>query len=183
LWARIAGKREQHVPLLNRSRDKFDDRRTRSRNAAPENSTFPPLVVAQRRRGLNDAELKRSVTENVAQIINTIDLQSCADLQPFDYVRKSIINYGVYDLSSMTGEGERVALIEQNLLAAIICYEPRIVRETIEVKRLEASDEVSQKLQLVVRADIKSHPIDVEIDLVADVDFSLSKVSLTRTSI
>lgn len=137
-------------------------------------------MIAQRRRGLDDAELKRSVMDNVSRIISTIDLQSCADLTPFDYVRKSILNFGVYDISSMTGEGERVALIEQNLMAAIICYEPRLVRETIEVKRLETFDDVSQKLQLVVRADIKSHPIDVEIELVADVDFSLSKFSLTK---
>lgn len=178
----MPGQREHQLPLLNRFRENFDEQRARRRNGHGDDPVSPPVMVAQRRRGLDENELKRSVTENVAQIISTIDLQSCEDLQPFDFVRKSILNYGVYDISSMTGEGERVALIEQNLIAAMVCYEPRIVRETIEVKRLEAFDEVAQKLQLTVRADIKSHPIDVEIELVADVDFSLSKVAVSRAS-
>lgn len=178
----MPGHPEQQVPLLNRFRENFEEQRTRRRSSPDGSASEPTVIVAQRRRGLDEAELKRSVSENVAYIINTIDLQSCTDLRPFDHVRKSILNYGVYDISSMTGEGERVALIEQNIVAAMVCYEPRIVRETIEVKRLEAFDDVAQKLQLTVRADIKSHPIDVEIELVADVDFSLSKVAVRKTA-
>jgi type VI secretion system protein ImpF len=176
----MLGNQGQQLPLLNRFQENFEERRTRSPNWVSEGVPAVAVMVAQRRRGLDDAELKRSVMDNVARIISTVDLQSCTDLAPFEYVRKSILNFGVYDISSMTGEGERVALIEQNLLAAIICYEPRLVRETIEVNRLETFDDVSQKLQLIVRADIKAHPNDVQIELVADVDFSLSKFALTQ---
>jgi type VI secretion system protein ImpF len=180
VWQMAAENRYQ-LSLFQRFQENFEEKTNQQKGEAAA-AVGPEMLVAQRRRSLDEAELRRSIAENVGHIVNTIDLQSALDVSPYSYVRKSILNFGLYDFHGLASEGQRTALIEQNVTAAVMYYEPRIVGGTIRVERRDLVDDVSQRLELALRADVKAHPVDFEIELTAEVDLSSGKIQVTKGS-
>jgi type VI secretion system protein ImpF len=120
--------------------------------------------------------------DDLVSIISTIDLQSSVDLTGLDNAKRSIINYGLYDIMHLTGEDAGTAEIEQNIVAAILCFEPRISKSTIVVERKAHINEVDQRLVLSIYAEISNRPMDVPIDFVAEIDFGSGKIELRQSS-
>lgn len=132
------------------------------------------------RRGLTEAEVRASVTENLVNIVNTIDMQSSEDITDLSYVSRSILNYGIYDLTHLTSNDAAPEEIERNIVSAIVQYEPRIRRDSVDVRHILEFNETSQKLKLSISAEISFHPLDVPIDIVTEVDLSSSKVAIVK---
>jgi type VI secretion system protein ImpF len=59
-------------------------------------------------------------------------------------------------------------------------FEPRLLRDTIRVKRDEAVDADELKLRFVVRADLSCQPLNVPIEFVADVEVDTGKIVINR---
>lgn len=183
MWRQMAAESRYQLSLFQKFQENFEEKTDQKKQeAAAIAAVGPEMLVVQRRRSLDEAELKRSIAENVAHIVNTIDLQSALDVSSYSYVRKSILNFGLYDFHGLASEGQKTALIEQNVTAAVMYYEPRIIRETIRLERRDVFDDVSQRLELSLRADVKAHPADFEIELTAEVDLSSGKIQITKGS-
>src|SRR5699024_7643017 len=60
--------------------------------------------TGERRRSLSDAALKALLAEDLAALLNTIDLESAAPelIGDLPHVRASILNYGLTDLADRT---------------------------------------------------------------------------------
>jgi type VI secretion system protein ImpF len=133
-----------------------------------------------RRRGGDEALLKENLALDLMSLVNTIDLGSSIDLGGFDYVGRSILNYGLSDIAHLTSEEADVSDIGRNLTAALAAHEPRLIRETLAVERLDGFDEVNQRIRFNVTAEMSCRPFDVPIEFVAEVDVGSGKVLLTR---
>ncbi len=177
----MAGEVRYRQSLFQKFKENFEDKVDQQRNEVVQ-STVPNALVAHRRRGLDEAELMKSISENIGHIVNTIDLQSSLDLSPYPFVRKSILNFGLYDFHGLGSEGNKAALVEQNVAAAVMFYEPRIVKDTVHMERNELSDDISQRLEMILTGDVKSDPVDLEIELKAEMDLSSGKIHISRGS-
>ncbi|MCY0095188.1 GPW/gp25 family protein [Hoeflea ulvae] len=135
-----------------------------------------------RRKGLSETEVRQQVMDSLIDVVNTIDLQSSVDLTGLDYASKSILNYGLYDISHLTSEDMSLATLEQNVVAALLCYEPRINKETLRVRRDTQFNDVDQKLRLSIYAEVSFLNLEVPIEFVAEIDIGASKVSLLKAS-
>lgn len=132
------------------------------------------------RRGADEAGLRKDLVIDLLSLLNTVDLGSSVDLDGLDYVQKSIVNFGLYDIAHLTSEEMGVEQISQDLMAALAHYEPRLLEETLSVDRDIDFDDVNQKVRFIVSAEMHCAPLDVPVEFVADVDTSTGKVNLSK---
>ncbi|HEU4463229.1 MAG TPA: aminotransferase class IV, partial [Solirubrobacterales bacterium] len=57
--------------------------------------------IAQR-RGADEAVLKRNLAVDLLALVNTIDLSSAVDLDDFEHVGRSVLNFGLRDVAHLT---------------------------------------------------------------------------------
>lgn len=133
-----------------------------------------------KRRGADEGALKRNLALDLMALVNTIDLGSAVELDDLDYVSRSVLNFGLYDVAHLTSEEMGVEEIARNLSAALLQYEPRLNAQTLSVERQTTFDDVNQRIRFTVSAEMACKPLDVPIEFIAEVDVSGGKVQLTR---
>ncbi|MAQ47028.1 MAG: hypothetical protein CL813_05390 [Confluentimicrobium sp.] len=137
---------------------------------------------ALRRRGANEAQLRRNLEIDLVQLANTINLEACEDLDDYEYVRRSVLNYGLIDLSDMTSEDLRLRELSRRLARALVAHEPRFVEATLSVKMRREFDEVHQKIAFDVHAEMACKPVDIPMEFVAEIDVGSGKLNFTNLS-
>lgn len=138
-------------------------------------------VIAERssmgRRGTEETLLKRDLEIDLAALVDTIDLGSVVDLEGFDYVKKSILNYGLDDLTHITLGSDASKEIVTQLKTALLQHEPRLTPESLIVEETEGrDDDVNQRVRFRVKAEMVCRPLDVPVEFVAELDTTSGKV-------
>jgi type VI secretion system protein ImpF len=185
------------VPLMHSFRDAYENRDSRQekvewrsdtrqtanpQDGAEDGERVLSAAVRMRRRGFTETQIRQSVIDNLIDIVNTIDLQSALDLKDLSYASKSVLNFGIYDLTHLTSDDSNLPMVEQNVTAAIINFEPRIRKETVQVRRDVEFNDTVQKLRLSIYAEVSYHPLDIPIEFVADIDLSSGKVGIGKAA-
>lgn len=142
-------------------------------------------VVSQRssirRRGADEALLKRDLGIDLGNLVDTINLDSSVDLTDRPYVKKSVLNYGIYDLTHVTITVDAGPEVMANLKSALLQHEPRLSPETLVIEPSEKlRDDVNQRLRFRVRADLICKPLDIPIEFVAEIDATSGKVLVSN---
>ena len=102
--------------------------------------------------------------------MNTVALELTEDISAFDNVRRSILNYGLPDIAHMTIDESRVDSLSAQIRTILMTYEPRLVPQTIRAARDLTARLDELKLRFLVFADLRSEPLNVPVEFVADVD-------------
>lgn len=133
-----------------------------------------------RRRGADEARLKRNLAIDLLSLVDTIDMASAVDLSGLDYVGRSILNFGLSDVSRLTSQEVAVGDIGVNLKAALLSHEPRLRSESLRVEKDTEVDDVEHRIRFTVSAEMACTPLDVPLEFAAEVEIGSGKVRLTR---
>jgi type VI secretion system protein ImpF len=169
--ARVDSKTRLSPPLMHVFRAAHaakDARKTiEIRNEAGER------VIAGRRlrprHVITEPVLRREVGLDLDALLNTIALESTIGMTDAPYVRKSIINFGIPDITHRTIDEAGVTDITQEMRLAIINFEPRLAAASVRVTRDMSVDPVELKIRFIVRADLTCDPVHVPVEFVAEV--------------
>jgi type VI secretion system protein ImpF len=130
-------------------------------------------VVAGRRlrarQVITESMLRREVSRDLDALLNTVALEATVDMDNAPYVRKSILNYGLPDLSIRTIDENGVDEIPDEIRAAIVNFEPRLAAGSLRIERDRSVDPVELKIRFLVRAELVCHPVHVPVEFVADI--------------
>jgi type VI secretion system protein ImpF len=130
-------------------------------------------VIAERRlrprHVITESVLRREVGLDLDALLNTIALESTIDMTAAPYVRKSIINFGIPDITHRSIDEARVADITEEIRLAIIDFEPRLAAASVRVTRDTSVDPVELKIRFIVRADLTCDPVHVPVEFVAEI--------------
>lgn len=142
-------------------------------------------IIAERstigRRGTQEGLLKADLAIDLGALVDTINLASVVDLDGFDYVKKSVLNYGLDDLVRITLGSAASQTIVDNLKAALLQHEPRLSAETLVVEETDQrDDDVNQKVRYRVRGELICRPLDIPVEFVAELDKGTGKVAVPR---
>lgn len=86
-------------------------------------------------------------------------------------VRRSVLNYGLPDLSGKTATSIDAQILEHQLEEVIAAFEPRILRRTLRVQLdLEASDLDHNSLTLEIRGELWAQPTPYHLRLRSRLD-------------
>jgi type VI secretion system protein ImpF len=129
-------------------------------------------VIAGRRlrprQVITEPLLRREVARDLDALLNTIALEASLDLSAAPHVRKSILNFGIPDITHRTIDEVGVDDIPAEIRAAVMRYEPRLAGATLHIERDETVDITELKVRFIVRADMTCHPVHVPVEFVAD---------------
>jgi type VI secretion system protein ImpF len=130
-------------------------------------------VIAGRRlrarQVITESMLRREVSRDLDALLNTIALDATIDMEDAPHVRKSILNFGLPDITVRTIDENGVNEIPDEIRTAIINYEPRIAADSLRVSRDEELDPIELKIRFVIRGDLVCHPVHVPVEFVADI--------------
>jgi type VI secretion system protein ImpF len=166
------------IPLMFAFREAFDKK---DATVSEDVRVDGERIVGERstigRRGTQETLLKADLKIDLSALLDTINLASVVDLAGFDYVRKSVLNYGLDDLTHITLGSEASGEIVTNLKAALLRHEPRLSPDTLVVEEAESrDDDVTQKVRFTVRGDLICKPLDIPISFVAEIDKASGKM-------
>jgi len=168
------------APLMAAFREAFDARDAKDRSVVIVDGERVIEGRQSRQRRGDETALKRDLSIDLVSLLNTIDLASVLDLESRDYVRRSVINFGLDDITHLTAEERGVDAVRDQIVRALTIFEPRINPETLHVEKEVLPDEVNQRVRFAVTCEMFFSPVDVAVDFVAELEISSGKVNLTR---
>ena len=82
---------------------------------------------------------------------------------------KSILNFGIPDVTNRSIDEIGVDDIPEEIRTAIINYEPRLAAASLHIERDKSVDAAELKVRFIVRADLTCDPVHVPVEFIADV--------------
>ena len=180
---RAPEKQRQHfqIPLMYAFRDAFEKGdATKQEDIRVDGERVLSARGSMRRQAADETLLKGDLAIDLAALLDTIDLASVVDLEGLDHVKKSVLNYGLYDITHLTTGSGGIDLLRAQLKEALLQHEPRLTADTLGVDRVEVKDDVDQRVQFAVCADMVCRPLDVPIEFVAEFDAGAGKIVVPR---
>lgn len=139
------------------------------------------------RRVLTRQQLRAAVLRDLSWLFNdtrqepepnSIRTEELALWRSLDFARRSVLNYGVPAFSGVTLSSMDTLTIERAVAEAIRNFEPRINPATLSVEvKLDYANH-HNTLQLVIRGEMWSQPVPLELLLAADVDVETGNTHL-----
>jgi type VI secretion system protein ImpF len=133
-----------------------------------------------RRGAITEPLLRREVSLDLEALLNTIALESSVDLSDFEHVRRSVLNFGLPDIAHRSIDEASVGDIPEEIRAALMAHEPRLVPSSLAVDRDLSVDSKQLKVRFTVRADLLCDPVNVPVEFLADVELDSGKIVVSR---
>jgi len=169
--ARISSKTRLSPPLMHVFRAAHEAKDAKKRMDVRNDGSDRPVASRRLRVGqvITESVLRREVTRDLEALLNTIAIESTIDMSDADYARKSILNFGLPDITHRSIDEVGVGDIPEEIRAAIINFEPRLAAASLHVERDTSVDAFELKIRFIVRADLTCEPINVPVEFIADV--------------
>lgn len=140
-------------------------------------------VESRAQRVLSLNRLKRSVLRDLAWLLNSGNLATTEDLDPFPQVQNSVLNFGVSDLAGRTVSATDVKALEREIRQAILDFEPRILSQTLKVKVSLNKEKMSHKtMSFLIEGQLWAQPLPVDLYLSTDLDLETGIATVNETS-
>ncbi len=138
---------------------------------------------SREQRILSIRRLRESVRRDLAWLFNTTHLAAVQDLGPYPEAAASTLNYGIPELSGHTVSSMPVIELERQVRQAILTYEPRILPNTLQVKLVVDTEEMShQALAFEISGDLWAQPVPEQLYLKTEIDMELGDVRVVESS-
>jgi type VI secretion system protein ImpF len=141
-------------------------------------------IIAGRRSSprnvVSESTLRQELAEDLGSLFNTVNMASAEDLRQAPFVLRSILNYGLTDLTAISIDEHAVEDIGAELRTVLASYEPRLIAETVAVERDRTVDETSLKIRFNIHAEMFATPVDVPVEFIADVEIDSGKLKISR---
>ena len=95
------------------------------------------------RQSMSQTQFKEAVIRDLGWLLNSVAMDVCVDLRKYPEVRRSVLNFGLPDMSGHTSSNVDVHAVESSIKTAVQQFEPRIIRNSLKVKIHTNPDEMS----------------------------------------
>ncbi|WP_305907348.1 type VI secretion system baseplate subunit TssE [Methylomarinum sp. Ch1-1] len=131
------------------------------------------------KRVLSMHKLRQSVLRDISWLMNASSLDTVENLDQYPEVARSVVNYGIKDLSGRLLSGSNLAEIERNVKQAIQQYEPRILPHTLNIHMTSSDDKMSQMaIVFDIEASLWAQPLPLHLYLRTEINKVTGDVDL-----
>ena len=134
-------------------------------------------LEARERRFLTPMQLRDCVRRDLAWLLNTTHLESTTDLAEYPQVAASVLNFGVIDLAGKPLSSINMVQLERLIREAIWQFEPRLIRESVQVK-MDERKTGHNALAFVIEAQLWAQPLPLQLFLRTEVDLESGEVTV-----
>lgn len=153
---------------------------TKEAAAAGDEGRVLSARTIERREGASQSKLREHLAQDLSNLMGTIHLEAAAELDGLDWVKQSILNYGMQDMNRHTTDNFKDKKVMAGLRAALLAHEPRLIPESLTVKVREQEADKEQRVAYDIQAEMTARPVDVPLEFVAEIDPGGGKVALSN---
>lgn len=122
-------------------------------------------------RVLSQQQIKEAVIRDIGWLLNTVSLDTVYDLSAFPEARRSVINYGLPDISGRTASSIDVDKLEKELQRVIYEFEPRVIPNSLKIKIHSQPDEMNHNsLVFEIQGVVFGQPMPFQVMLQSELD-------------
>jgi type VI secretion system protein ImpF len=122
------------------------------------------------KRAITFRQFQRAILRDLAWLLNSPNKPNSDNIHEFPLVKQSVLNYGVPDITGFTLSNIAPAIIERMIRDAILAYEPRILRETLEVSVVTNAQTPGNNLSVEIRGQVFAQPLPENLFVKTNVD-------------
>lgn len=124
-------------------------------------------------------QLRDAVKRDLAWLLNTGNFDGVQSLDDHPRVAKSVLNYGVPDVTGRVASAVEVPLVEKSLRQAILDFEPRILSKTLRVRVTVQRTEMSHNaLRFDIEGELWAEPVPIHLVLKSEMDLETGHVMI-----
>lgn len=132
-------------------------------------------------RVIDISRLREIIQRDLSWLLNTTNIDDRLDRKAFPNVARSVLNYGLAEVSGEFSTKERAELIRKGIERAIERYEPRIIAGSVDVSLSPDKEGNDITVALNIRADMWAQPLPLELFLRSQVDVTTGEVQVERS--
>lgn len=130
---------------------------------------------------LSQQQYKDAVIRDLAWLLNSSAMESVIDLEDYPSVRKSVLNYGMPDISGHTSSSIDTWKMEKALKKAIYEFEPRIIPNTLKLDVRSDPDTMSHNsLEFEIEGVVFEQPMPFQIALRSRLDLECGEFDIVE---
>jgi type VI secretion system protein ImpF len=138
---------------------------------------------SQDKRVLPLRRLRAAVMRDLSWLLNSVNLETTEDLDSYPEVARSVLNYGLPELSGQSVAGLDQVAIERLLRQAILTFEPRILRESLKVRAVTRRDRTRHhSIGFEVEGEMWAQPVPIHLLLRTEVEVESGDVTVLDES-
>ena len=135
---------------------------------------------SREKRVLSLRRLRECVRRDMAWLLNTTNLAAVEPLDDYPEVARSVVNYGLPDLTGRTASGVDLPALERTLRQAIWEFEPRLLHDSVQVHlRLDESRMDHNALTFEIKADLWAQPVPLEMLLRTELELESGEIHVS----
>ena len=132
-------------------------------------------------QSMSQKEFKDAVIRDLGWLLNSVSLDVCVDLEAYPEVERSVLNFGLPDISGHTTSTIDVRSVENSVKRAIRQFEPRIIRNSLRVKvHSNPSDMSHNSLVFEIQGAVFGQPSPFQIVLRSELNLECGEFSVTE---
>ncbi|MET0051566.1 MAG: type VI secretion system baseplate subunit TssE [Candidatus Thiodiazotropha sp.] len=135
---------------------------------------------SQDKRVISMRRLRQSVLRDLAWLLNTTNLATTEDLEDYPEVARSVLNYGIRELSGHLVSGMDLNQLERMVRQAVQDFEPRILPQSVRVRSVrDSAKESHNRLMFEIEGQLWALPAPTHLLIKTQIDFEEGGVSLS----
>ena len=132
-------------------------------------------------QSMSQKEFKDAVIRDLGWLLNSVSLDVCVDLEAYPEVARSVLNFGLPDISGHTTSTIDARSVENSVKRAIRQFEPRIIRNSLRVKvHSNPSDMSHNSLVFEIQGAVFGQPSPFQIVLRSELNLECGEFSVTE---
>lgn len=131
-------------------------------------------------RVIDVSRLREIIQRDLSWLLNTTNLESTFDAEALPNVARSVLNYGLAEVSGEFSTSRRAELIRSSIERAITLHEPRIIAGSVEVTMSPDDRKGDMTVAFDIHADMWAQPMPLELYLRSTVDVTTGEVAVQR---
>lgn len=139
------------------------------------------LKETRESRVIDLSRLREIIQRDLSLLLNTTNIESSIDTAALPNVARSVLNYGLREVSGEYSTAIRAELIRKSIKRAITDHEPRIIKGSVEVTLSPEDSQNDMTVALIIRADMWAQPMPLELYLRSKVDVITGEVAMERS--
>jgi type VI secretion system protein ImpF len=133
---------------------------------------------ARDKRVLSMRGLRKAVLRDLSWLLNTTNLGSVQALDAYPLVMRSVMNFGLPDLSGRTATGLDHTELGLRICRAIWDFEPRILRDTVRVVPLELNELNPNQLIFEIHGELWGQTLPERLYLKTELNLEAGNVQV-----
>jgi type VI secretion system protein ImpF len=136
---------------------------------------------SREKRVISASRLRDCVARDISWLLNCVNLDEAEQLSDYPDVARSVLNFGIPDLTGTALEGVDANVLQRQLKEAILAFEPRLTPSTLRVTVNTNTQRMDgQSLIFNIESEMWAQPIPLNLYLKTEVDLETGKFNVTE---